>query len=149
MVNAMKYFSKFGPPTAVLLGAEKYLGKGSFWFYFGTQMLTTFFTLYWDYRWDWGLFIGTIPGHKLLRDQVTFSHSFYYKAIMTNLLLRFWWLIAVFIGVDETNLQTTLFIGMMAEAIRRTLWAIIRIENEFFNNFEKFRDIIIIPPMQD
>ena len=36
LVNAMKYFSKFGPPTAVLLGAEKYLGEGSFWFYFGT-----------------------------------------------------------------------------------------------------------------
>ena len=84
-----------------------------------------------------------------MRDQVTFSHGFYYKAIVTNLLLRFWWLIAVFIGLDETNLQITLFIGMMAEAIRRTLWAIIRIENEFFNNFEKYRDIIIIPPMQD
>lgn len=149
LVNAMKYFSKFGPPTAVLLGSVKYLGGGSFWFYFGAQMLTTSFCLYWDYRWDWGLFIGTKPGHKLLRDEVTFSHGFYYGAILVNLILRFWWLIAVFIGVDSTNLQATLFVGMMAEAVRRTLWSIIRIENEFFNNFEKYRDIIIIPPMQD
>ena len=112
-------------------------------------MLTTCFCLYWDYRWDWGLFIGSKPGRRLLRDEVTFSHGFYYMAILVNFTLRFWWLIAVFNGVDETNIQATMFLGMMTEAIRRTLWAIIRIENEFFNNFEKYRDIIIIPPMQD
>jgi len=41
------------------------------------------------------------------------------------------------------------FIGMLQEAIRRTLWAIIRVENEFFNNFESFRDMVLIPPIKD
>ena len=42
-----------------------------------------------------------------------------------------------------------LFCGMMAEAIRRSLWAIIRVENEFHNNFESYRDVIGIPPVKD
>ena len=47
------------------------------------------------------------------------------------------------------NIEIMAFVGMMTEAIRRTVWAIIRVENEFFNNFEEFRDIIVIPPIQD
>lgn len=35
------------------------------------------------------------------------------------------------------------------EAIRRTIWAIIRVENEFFNNYEEFRDHIAIPPIRE
>jgi len=35
----------------------------------------------------------------------------------------------------------------MAEVIRRTVWAILRVENEYYNNFEKYRDIITIPPI--
>ena len=33
------------------------------------------------------------------------------------------------------------FSNMMAEAIRRTLWSLIRVENEFYNNFEAYRSI--------
>jgi hypothetical protein len=36
MINAMKYFSKFGPPTAVLLGSTKFLDDNTFWWYFCT-----------------------------------------------------------------------------------------------------------------
>jgi len=32
--------------------------------------------------------------------------------------------------------------------IRRTVWVLIRVENEFFSNFEGFRDIVAIPPMK-
>ena len=41
------------------------------------------------------------------------------------------------------------FLGMLAEAIRRTLWALIRIENEFHNNFEAYRSIPTIPKFKD
>ena len=39
--------------------------------------------------------------------------------------------------------------GMLAEAIRRAVWAVLRVENEFFNNYEQYRDIIAIPPLED
>jgi hypothetical protein len=34
-VNALKYLSKFGPPTAALLGCAKHPGDPSAWVYFG------------------------------------------------------------------------------------------------------------------
>ena len=39
------------------------------------------------------------------------------------------------------------FVGMMIEAFRRTFWSVIRVENESINNFENYRDILIIPPI--
>jgi deoxyribonuclease-4 len=38
---------------------------------------------------------------------------------------------------------------MMAEAFRRTVWVLIRVENEFYNNFEQYRTIPIIPKLMD
>ena len=38
---------------------------------------------------------------------------------------------------------------MMAEATRRTFWAVLRIENEFYNNFEQYRTIPTIPNLMD
>lgn len=31
---------------------------------------------------------------------------------------------------------------------RRTLWVLIRVENEFFTSYEQFRDIITVPPIK-
>lgn len=39
------------------------------------------------------------------------------------------------------------FISLMAEAIRRTIWALIRVENEFYNNYEDYRTIPNIPDL--
>lgn len=36
---------------------------------------------------------------------------------------------------------------MLAEGYRRFQWALIRIENEFFNNYEAFRTITTIPDL--
>ena len=39
--------------------------------------------------------------------------------------------------------------SILAEALRRTQWALIRVENEFYNNFEKYRTFITIPNLFD
>ena len=39
--------------------------------------------------------------------------------------------------------------GVMIELCRRCIWAVIRVENEFHNNFEQYRDILAIPPIKD
>ena len=72
-----------------------------------------------------------------------------------NFILRFWWLIGIFTIkftgpaslLESFNILT--FLAAMAEATRRTQWAILRVENEFCNNFEQYRDVIIIPPIKD
>jgi hypothetical protein len=66
--------------------------------------------------------------------------------MVTNLLLRFFWLSAVtakFWSYDQDREVTNFdkfngvfVMGMLAECMRRTQWALIRVENEQYNNFE-------------
>ncbi len=86
---------------------------------------------------------------------MSYKPSFYYICIFLNTFFRFWWLIGA-IGLKFKgpafflqNFELLSLAGMMVEAIRRTLWSIIRVENEFFNNFENYRDIIAIPPVKE
>lgn len=37
----------------------------------------------------------------------------------------------------------------VAEGFRRAQWALVRIENENINNFEKYRTILTIPTLKD
>jgi len=39
--------------------------------------------------------------------------------------------------------------SIMVEALKRTLWSVIRVENEYHNNFEYYRDIMVIQPIID
>ena len=157
LVNSMKYLSKFGPPTAFYLGCSKKadVGDPNFFWFLAAQLFTTLFCLYWDFRWDWGFFIGKSPGRRFLRDEMIFSPRFYYSCMTINTIFRFWWVINLFtIKYSDSSkfmeqLGALAFISMMTEAIRRTIWSIIRVENEFFNNFEQYRDIVMIPPIRD
>ena len=104
---------------------------------------------------DWGIFRGTEQGKRLLRDQLTFPKHYYYICIVLNVLFRCYWIIPFLQNKDCTdtsminNLQAVTFGSMMIEAIRRTFWAIFRVENESFNNFEKYRTIVAIPPLRE
>jgi len=155
----LKYVSKFGPAICVVYATNNKLysqkpDKPSFWFLFAAQLFTTLFCLYWDYIWDWGIFKKEKTGRKLLRDKMKFSKYFYYTCIFLNTLFRFWWLIGAAYEKPETesffdHMNMMFFLGMMVEAIRRTLWSIIRVENEFYHNFENYRDVLVIPPIKD
>ena len=118
-----------------------------------SKIFCTLFVWCWDNYMDWGLLRGTQPGRKLLRDQLTFAPSFYYTCIVLNTLFRFYWVLPMLVGKTDNeiveNLELFIFGSMMVEAVRRTFWAIIRVENESFNNFEQYRTIVAIPPMSN
>ena len=148
--------SKFGPPTVYFVfGAAKKVDvdDNSFWAFFAAEMFTTLFCLYWDFVMDWGFFRGTKKENWILRDKMIFSKKFYYTCMFFNTLFRFWWIISIFsityhsILIDQVGIL--LFAAMFVEIIRRTFWGIIRVENEFFNNFEKYRDVVMIPPIRE
>lgn len=40
-------------------------------------------------------------------------------------------------------------IQAVGEAFRRAQWAVLRVENENINNYEKYRSILEIPEMKD
>ena len=77
--------------------------------------------------------------------------------MVINFILRFVWLVAIFSykfekeeGINFIKTWDLLvFSQIMAEALRRTLWALLRVENEFFNNFENYKSISSIPDLID
>ena len=93
----------------------------------------------------------------MLRDQIRFPKQFYYFAMVINFILRFFWLISIFSfqfekeeGVNFIRTWDILvFSQIIAEALRRTMWALLRVENEFFNNFENYKSISSIPDLID
>ena len=99
---------------------------------------------------DWGLIRSKKKGKYGLRDVIQYPPAFYYFAMVINALLRFFWVIS-FIDLIPGDwklfheIEFLIFLSMIAEAIRRTIWALIRIENEFHNNFENYRTILVIP----
>jgi len=102
---------------------------------------------------DWGLLRGTKPGRYLLRDRLKYPDGYYYFAMIINTVLRFTWLTA-FIPPSTYSKSFITFEGMffflgLAEAFRRALWSLFRVENENVNNFEKYRTIMEIPKLPD
>lgn len=86
---------------------------------------------------------------------MVFSPGFYYFAMLENTFFRMWWLcVSVRIYYSDRTLyledmQLLSFVNMIFSILRRTIWAMLRTENEFFNNYESFRDILLIPPIKD
>jgi hypothetical protein len=76
---------------------------------------------------------------------------FYYFAAVMDFILRYLWILALFeFGeIDSTfvDFQTMSTIFIFAEAFRRALWALLRVENEQNNNLEAYRTIPYIPPI--
>lgn len=101
---------------------------------------------------DWGLFRTHEKGKKYLRSKIFYPAWFYYYAIVSNLILRLFWIIPL-IKLDPNGWvnksQLIILIISVAEGFRRAQWALIRIENENVNNFEKYRNILQIPDFKD
>ena len=109
----------------------------------------------WDYYMDWGLFRSDKPKTPFLRNNLTFEPKFYYQCMIINLLFRHFWVVPMIVPhlvKSETQLsyfQPMLFFSMIVEMVRRSLWAVIRVENESINNFEEYRSINTIPPIKE
>lgn len=99
------------------------------------SLLSTLFSLYWDMVMDWG-FALQASGTFLLRKKgllVGGGRRFpYYLLIFANAALRFSWTIPAF---------NPWIISMVAfgEVVRRSLWALFRLEHEHLNNCGEFK----------
>ena len=108
---------------------------------------------------DWGLLRGTKGGltNRLLRDKIKYPPCLYIFSAITNLLLRFAWVLGLVPNaywLDRmprafTDYQMLFFALSLAEAYRRAQWSLFRVENENINNYEKYRTIHEIPKVVD
>ena len=61
------------------------------------------------------------------------------------------WLLTAFIETDDMFFDTYTYETLYAflGVFRRWFWALLRVENEHVNNFEKYRTILEIPELDD
>jgi len=129
----------------------KYDFNEAFWIWFAIHFWASGYSYCWDIYMDWGLLRSKAKGHYALRDKINYPAWFYYYAIVSDLILRYFWVITIFrLGAPNSpfnTFQVMNFISIMAECFRRAQWSLIRVENEQNNNFEAYRTIPIIPPI--
>lgn len=150
IINSGKYFSSI---LIQLCNIFKDKGDTQFTIFVTVSILSTLYCYAWDLYMDWGLLRSKEPGRRFLRPKTMYPVGFYYYAMISNFFLRFFWVLSLLPASDFdqwfNEAQGMLFILTVAEGFRRTQWALIRIENENINNFEKYRTILQIPAMKE
>jgi len=95
LINAGKYFSDLCVPFAGLWYVSQVYDK-AFYIWLGIHTWATTYSYIWDIYMDWGLFRWFEPGPNMcLREKISYSPIFYYWAIVTDLLLRFSFVIGI------------------------------------------------------
>jgi len=100
-INAGKYLiALFVPLFALWVTKHKF--DIYFWVYISIRSVSTLYSFFWDLYMDWGLLRSRALSKFALRDKVLFPVWFYYWAVLSNFLLRFFWLIWLWRDFDIT-----------------------------------------------
>lgn len=106
----------------------------------------------WDIYMDWGLCRSKDKETYGLREKLHYNKWFYYQAFVTDLLLRCTWCITAPLNSHDqpwvSGLRYGTLIGLL-ELYRRWQWSLIRIENEQIHNYEKYRNVVEIPEVNE
>ena len=78
---------------------HKYLElQGFFYAWCCSKTVSTFYTIFWDLKMDWGFFSKEDGGNKYLREELVYSNTWvYYLAIVGDVVLRFLWTVGLII----------------------------------------------------
>ena len=120
-----------------------------YYMYYVFKLSGTTFKIFWDFYYDWGLFRGSRPETRLLRDKMKFHPKFYYVCMLIDIIGHYFWffVIVAYHATESTNLAISslefysnimwiTWVQMLVVVVRSTAWVLIRFENEFFSNFE-------------
>ncbi|OCB90034.1 EXS family protein/ERD1/XPR1/SYG1 family protein [Sanghuangporus baumii] len=103
---------------------------------FGT--FASIYTSAWDILMDWSFFKRPAQ-HPFLRKELVYQSNYwvYYFAIVSNIIIRFQWILYIPVANDGFQLRT--FIVAMLEMLRRFQWNFFRLENEHIGNTDQYR----------
>lgn len=108
LFNAGKYFSDLMIPLfTIWYVAQDY--NRAFWYWFSARMVATIYSYIWDIYMDWGLFRHfENDGKRFLRVKLTYHPYFYYYAIVSDLILRFAWVLSIWAYGPKTSIYNRL-----------------------------------------
>ncbi|KAF9060165.1 EXS family-domain-containing protein [Rhodocollybia butyracea] len=107
------------------------------WCLFGT--IYSLYAAGWDVLMDWSLLRPHVK-YRFLRAELIYTDyvPLYYFAIISNLLIRFIWVIYI-PSSSAPNFYLRLFIAGFLEMLRRWQWNFFRLENEHLGNMDQYR----------
>lgn len=140
LLNAGKY----GSGMVSLLCYHYWIYSGtprqgsSFVFFCFTECLSSLYACAWDLIVDWSLF-RSHAHYPLLRPDLIYTSQIasYYFAIITNILVRFIWVIYIPPGGFSFVLRSV--IAGLLELLRRVQWNFYRLESEHLGNMDQYR----------
>ena len=94
--NALKYLILFLSMICSIIYYEAHIEAFKY-LYYSLKAIGCAYKYCWDLYFDWGLFHGTTPKTRLLRDQIKYAPCFYYFAMVYNLIGLYSWAIAILI----------------------------------------------------
>ena len=113
--------------------------------WFIASFVAATYKLIWDFKMDCGLFDKNAGKNKYLRERLIYSSKTYYYVFMVqNVVLRYIWIINVFIYFKTATGEYADIIGFafaIIEIFRRFVWNYFRLENEHLNNCGDFRAV--------
>ncbi|KAG9017993.1 hypothetical protein FRB90_012718 [Tulasnella sp. 427] len=106
------------------------------WIFF--NIVASIYTSGWDLLMDWSL-LQSHATHRFLRSEILYGDYFpvYYFAIISNVLIRFVWIIYAPPGRFDFRIRAV--IAATLEMLRRFQWNFFRVENEHVGNADQYR----------
>ncbi|KAH0580784.1 hypothetical protein H2248_011943 [Termitomyces sp. 'cryptogamus'] len=140
LINGGKYF--VGIISYLLFYLWRQKGSHShgsifvLWIFFNT--IYSIYASTWDLLMDWSV-LRPRGQYPLLREELIYSDSIplYYFAMITNVLIRFIWVI--YIPHNGPSMYLRTFICALLEVLRRWQWNFYRLENEHLGNMDQYR----------
>ncbi|XP_046401366.1 xenotropic and polytropic retrovirus receptor 1-like [Ischnura elegans] len=156
LLNAAKYSTVFfvfgflGLHKAYEDQYQTHLDSPYFILWVISSIISSIAMYLWDVKLDFGFFDKNAGENLFLREEIIYSSkSYYYFAIVEDLVMRFNW--AIIYGCVQSGLTTNdtiVSIISPLEVGRRFIWNLFRLENEHLNNcgqFRAVRDISVAP----
>ncbi|XP_048395763.1 xenotropic and polytropic retrovirus receptor 1 homolog [Stegostoma tigrinum] len=157
LVNAGKYSTTFFVVTFAALYSTHKEQKHEdalvfLYLWIACLLISSCYTLTWDLKMDWGLFDKNAGENTFLREEIVYPQkSYYYCAIVEDVILRFAWTVQISVTSMSTFASAGDIISTVLaplEVFRRFVWNFFRLENEHLNNcgeFRAVRDISVAP----
>ena len=144
MANGFRFLFSSTTVTMSYLYAAKY--TTSIYYYISFAIATYLYNIFWDYNVSWNV-LQRNAKFFMIRNKISYPQWFYYYAIISNLFLRAGWTLK-FIFTNSS--ADTVFTSMtLIEVYRRIQFILLRVENEFYNNPEKYRKFIPVPEISE
>ena len=80
-----------------------------FYVWLGLKIISTFYTIFWDLKMDFGFFAASNGGNKWLREELVYpSKNVYYAIMLEDVIVRFSWVAGLAIGKVSLRLNIQL-----------------------------------------